>query len=69
MKLWKIVSVCELLIFIIGILFLWFREVDGSGAVNTSDNKFASITVVAITFAILAIIQFIWFKVIKKRDN
>lgn len=67
MKLWKIISMFESLIFIVGLLFLWFRKIDGSGAVNAADNKFASIAVLVITFAILAVIQLIWFKMIKKR--
>ncbi|MFQ9322709.1 MAG: DUF3923 family protein [Enterococcus durans] len=69
MKLWKVVNILELVIFVVGILFLWFRKVDGSGVVNTTNNKMVSIAMLVVFFIILAIIQLIWFKAIKKSVN
>ena len=66
MKLWKVVNILELVIFVVGILFLWFRKVDGSGVVNTTNNKMVSIAMLVIFFIILAIIQLVWFKAIKR---
>lgn len=68
MKLWKVVNILELVIFVVGILFLWFRKVDGSGVVNTTNNKTVSIAMLVIFFIILAIIQLIWFRALKKRS-
>jgi len=68
MKLWKVVNILELVIFVVGILFLWFRKVDGSGVVNTTNNKMVSIAMLVIFFIILAIIQLIWFRALKKRS-
>lgn len=68
MKLWKVVNILELVIFVVGILFLWFRKVDGSGVVNTTNNKMVSIAMLVIFFIILAIIQLIWFRSLKKRS-
>ena len=68
MKLWKVVNILELVIFVVGILFLWFRKVDGSGVVNTTNNKMVSIDMLVIFFIILAIIQLIWFRALKKRS-
>ncbi|MBE9887162.1 DUF3923 family protein [Enterococcus durans] len=66
MKLWKVVNILELVIFVVGILFLWFRKVDGSGVVNTTNNKMVSIAMLVVFFIILAIIQLVWFKAIKR---
>ena len=66
MKLWKVVNILELVIFVVGILFLWFRKVDGSGVVNTTNNKMVSISMLVVFFIILAIIQLVWFKAIKR---
>lgn len=66
MKLWKVVNILELVIFVVGILFLWFRKVDGSGVVNTTNNKMVSIAMLVIFFIILAIIQLIWFRALKR---
>ena len=68
MKLWKVVNILELVIFVVGILFFWFRKVDGSGVVNTTNNKMVSIAMLVIFFIILAIIQLIWFRALKKRS-
>ena len=68
MKLWKVVNILELVIFVVGILFLWFRKVDGSGVVNTTNNKMVSIAMLVIFFIILAIIQLIWFRALKKKS-
>lgn len=68
MKLWKVVNILELVIFVVGILFLWFRKVDGSGVINTTNNKMVSIAMLVIFFIILAIIQLIWFRALKKRS-
>ena len=68
MKLWKVVNILELVIFVVGILLLWFRKVDVSGVVNTTNNKMVSIAMLVIFFIILAIIQLIWFRALKKRS-
>lgn len=69
MKLWKIMTASEVLLFIIGVLFLWFRKVDGAGVANTMTNKFVSIGVLIFLFLCLFAVQGIWFRSLKKKDR
>ncbi|CAM3111968.1 DUF3923 family protein [Leuconostoc rapi] len=47
-------------------LFIWFRKIDGSGAINSLTNKLVSLTVLSIFFAFLFIIQAVWLIMKKK---
>lgn len=67
MKTWKVVSILEVVLFVITVLFLWFRSVDGHGAVNNMENKLMSLLVLAVFALILLAIQLVWFYQIKKR--
>lgn len=67
MKTWKVVSILEVVLLVITILFLWFRSVDGHGAVNNMENKLMSLLVLAVFALILLAIQLVWFYQIKKR--
>ena len=69
MKAWKIVSSIEALGYIILSLFIWYRKVDGSGAVNTSGNKLASLAVLSIFCAFLFLIQAIWLIIATKHSS
>ncbi|OFI50027.1 hypothetical protein BG261_10305 [Floricoccus tropicus] len=67
MKTWKVVSIIEVVLFVITVLFLWFRSVDGHGAVNNMENKLLSLFIITIFALILLAIQLVWFYQIKKR--
>ncbi|MDN2451845.1 DUF3923 family protein [Leuconostoc sp. UCMA20149] len=69
MKAWKIVSSIEALGYIILSLFIWYRKVDGSGAVNTSGNTLASLAVLSIFCAFLFLIQAIWLIIATKHSS
>lgn len=58
--LWWLVSTLEFLSFIGMSIFLWVREIDGSGAVQTTEIKLINIGVLAIFYIILFVIQLIW---------
>ncbi|MEB6169828.1 DUF3923 family protein [Staphylococcus saprophyticus] len=41
-------------------MFLWARNVDASGAIQTTELKWVNIAVIGITYLISLIIQLIW---------
>nr|WP_256612376.1 MULTISPECIES: DUF3923 family protein [Staphylococcus] len=41
-------------------IFLWARNVDASGAIQTTELKWVNIAVIGITYLISLIIQLIW---------
>ena len=57
---WWIVSGFWLLLFSMGAIFLWMREVDGTGAVQTTEIKLLSILTLLFAFLFPFIIQVIW---------
>lgn len=58
--LWWVVSTLEFLSFIGMSIFLWLREIDGSGAVQTTEIKLINIGILALFYTIPFIIQLIW---------
>lgn len=58
--LWWLVSTLEFLSFIGMSIFLWLREIDGSGTVQTTEIKLINICVLAIFYIIPFVIQLIW---------
>lgn len=70
--LWWLVSILEFLSFIGISIFLWLREIDDSGAVQTTEIKLINIGILALFYTIPFVIQLIWLKVInnnKKSQN
>ncbi|QKY70595.1 DUF3923 family protein [Lentibacillus sp. CBA3610] len=57
---WWIVSIFWMILFVVGTVFVWTREVDGSGAVQTPETKLLSFIVLLFAFLFPAIIQVIW---------
>ncbi|QKY71272.1 DUF3923 family protein [Lentibacillus sp. CBA3610] len=57
---WWISNVFWMILFVVGTVFVWSREVDGSGAVQTPETKLLSFLVLLLAFLIPAIIQAIW---------
>ncbi|RAI80694.1 DUF3923 family protein [Macrococcoides caseolyticum subsp. hominis] len=58
--LWWLVSTLEFFIFIGMSTFLWLREIDGSGAVQTTEIRLINIGILALFYMIPFIIQLIW---------
>ena len=54
-----IISIIELLSFIGFSIFLWLRDVDASGAIQTTELKWINIAVLAAAYLILLVIQLI----------
>ncbi|MFD2829656.1 DUF3923 family protein [Corticicoccus populi] len=61
--LWTIVSVTEIALLIGISIFLWQREVDGAGVLQTPEIKLINIGVLLAFFIIPIVIQCIWLVV------
>lgn len=57
----------ELLIFVLVALFLWFRKNDATGAENVLVVKYISLGVWTVFGIIVAIVQFIFYKILSTR--
>lgn len=57
---WWITNIFWMILFVVGTVFVWSREIDGSGAVQTPETKMLSFIVLLFAFLIPAIIQVIW---------
>lgn len=58
--LWWILTVIELGAFITISLLLWFRDVDATGAVQTTELKWMSIGMIATLFIMPFLTQIVW---------
>ncbi|WP_367762161.1 DUF3923 family protein [Lactiplantibacillus plantarum] len=68
-KSWIIVSIFEILIYMLLSLLIFNRSIDGSGAVQTPELKMITWYILNVPFAFLLIAQIIWFVIIKKHNN
>lgn len=69
---WWLVTIVEIASFLAISAFLWLREVDATGAVQTTELKLLNIAVLAAAFIIPFIIQVVWLViniVIKNRQR
>lgn len=57
---WWTIGAIEILSFIGFAIFLWARNVDASGAIQTTELKWINIAVIGIAYLIPLIIQLIW---------
>ncbi|KOP81289.1 DUF3923 family protein [Cytobacillus solani] len=57
---WWIANIFWAVIFAVGTAFVWLREVDGTGAIQTLEAKLASFIVLLIAFIFPVIIQVVW---------
>lgn len=57
---WWIVSTAEVIVFLASSFLLWSREIDATGAIQTTEIKLINISVLAAAFIIPAIIQIAW---------
>ncbi|WP_086428812.1 DUF3923 family protein [Staphylococcus cornubiensis] len=69
--LWWIFTILEVALFLGLSFLLWMREVDASGAVQTTEIKWINILVLGASFLVPAIIQIIWliFNVVKSEKR
>ncbi|EGQ3742579.1 DUF3923 family protein [Staphylococcus pseudintermedius] len=58
--LWWVISIIELLSFIGFSVLLWLRDVDASGAVQTTELKWINMAVLAGAYIIPLVIQIAW---------
>lgn len=67
--LWWIANTIWMVLFALAIVVVWTREVDGSGAIQTTEIKIVSFIVLLIAFVIPFIFQMIWLFMNKKREE
>lgn len=65
-KSWIIVSIFEVLIYVLLSLLILSRSIDGSGVAQTPELKMITWYILDVPFAFLLIVQIIWFVIIKK---
>ena len=58
--LWSVISSVEVISFIAFSIFLWLRDIDASGAVQTTELKWINIAVLAAAYLIPLMIQIVW---------
>ncbi|MED3552563.1 DUF3923 family protein [Cytobacillus praedii] len=57
---WWMANIFWAVIFAAGTAFVWLREVDGTGAIQTLEAKLAAFIVLLIAFIFPVIIQVVW---------
>lgn len=69
---WWVANIFWITIFTAGAAFIWFREVDGAGAVQTPELRLVAFLVLIIAFIIPVAIQAVWLiinlKIKSKRE-
>ena len=65
-KSWIIVSIFEVLIYVLLSLLIFSRSIDGSGVAQTPELKMITWYILDVPFAFLLIVQIIWVVIIKK---
>ncbi|TYA97323.1 DUF3923 family protein [Lactobacillus sp. SL9-6] len=67
MKIWRLTVILETAVFLIGVIFLWFRKIDGSGITNSNGNRATSIGIWIFLFLIMYVGDLIWMNFIRKQ--
>ena len=57
---WWIANAFWIVVLAVGSAFIWLREVDGAGVIQTPEAKFVAFIVLLIAFIIPAILQVVW---------
>lgn len=66
---WWIANIIWIILFVAGSVFVWTREVDGAGAVQTPKLKLIAFIVLLIAFMIPVIIQVVWLVINLRKNN
>lgn len=57
---WWIANAFWMVVLAVGSAFIWLREVDGAGVIQTPEAKLVAFIVLLIAFIIPAILQVVW---------
>ncbi|MGG0669154.1 DUF3923 family protein [Sporosarcina koreensis] len=57
---WWIANAFWIVVLAVGSAFIWLREVDGAGVIQTPEAKLVAFIVLLIAFIIPAILQVVW---------
>ena len=57
---WWIANAFWIVVLAVGSAFVWLREVDGAGVIQTPEAKLVAFIVLLIAFIIPAILQVVW---------
>ena len=66
---WWATNFFWVILFVIGTAIVWFREVDGAGAIQTPELKLVAFIVLLIAFLIPVIIQVVWLLVLSRKGR
>ena len=66
---WQTTNFILAILFLGFALFLWLRPYDGTGVPNTMYVKLISLTVLAIFFAFIFLIEFIFYLILKNNKK
>ena len=70
MKVWWLTSLLWIVLFGAISIFIWVREVDGSGLVQTPELRLAALAVLAVLFLFILICQLVFlFFALKSRNK
>lgn len=64
-KTWLSFNIISVVLFLIGSIFLWIRDIDGSGAVMNTELRLLNLSVWFIFFMIVWLIELIVFLITK----
>lgn len=66
---WWTATIMWTILFVVGTVFVWTREIDGAGAVQTPEAKLTAFIVLLIAFIFPFIIQIVWLIVNMKKSS
>lgn len=67
MKIWRKINIAWLVLFIIGVIFISVRKVDGSGVVQTPQIRMISLAVLGVFFIFICLCQLVVLYFVKRR--
>ncbi|WP_119326548.1 DUF3923 family protein [Companilactobacillus musae] len=69
MKIWRIINFIWLIIFVIGVIFILLRKVDGTGVTQTPQIRMVSLGILGIFLVLIILCQWLSYTIIKRRQK
>ncbi|WP_125761490.1 DUF3923 family protein [Companilactobacillus hulinensis] len=66
-KIWRIINIAWIIIFVFLTILILLRKIDGTGAVQTTQARLVSLGVLAVFAIIIILCQIIWLRVINRK--
>jgi len=68
MKVWRLVNILCLIVFIALLIFVMVRRIDGTGAVQTPEARMISVLVLVVFYIFVGLFQLLVLHFIKKHN-